>query len=197
MKDLDQGGLVQMMIGRALEAYFPGHLNAEPGEELLRVENLPVPGKFEGISFTLRAGEVLGFAGLVGAGRTEIAEALFGLDRLATGRVYVNGQPMPLRHPSVGMRHGLGMVPEDRKRHGLVLMMKRRENMSLPTLERLARWSWVEPGGGAAERADVFRPSPREGAEHRDGRRGIVGRQPAEGRARQMAGGGLPGVDRR
>ncbi|HVM59669.1 MAG TPA: sugar ABC transporter ATP-binding protein [Verrucomicrobiae bacterium] len=146
MKEVDQGALVQMMIGRALEAYFPGHLKAEPGEELLRVENLASPGKFDDISFTLRAGEVLGFAGLVGAGRTEIAEALFGLDQLATGRVFVRGKPMPLGQPSIGMGHGLGMVPEDRKRHGLVLMMKGRENVSLPTLERLARWSWVKPG---------------------------------------------------
>jgi ABC-type sugar transport system ATPase subunit len=145
VKDLDQSGLVQMMIGRTLEAYFPGHLKADPGEELLSVENLSSPGKFMDISFTLRAGEVLGFAGLVGAGRTEIAEALFGLDRLATGRVYVKGQPMPLRHPSVGLHHRLGMVPEDRKRHGLVLMMNGRENISLPTLERFAQRGWVRP----------------------------------------------------
>jgi ABC-type sugar transport system ATPase subunit len=138
VKELDQGGLVQMMIGRALEAYFPNHLQATPGEELLRVEDLSSPGKFENISFQLRAGEVLGFAGLVGAGRTEIAEALFGLDRLATGCVYVSGKPMPLRHPSIAMRHHIGMIPEDRKRHGLVLMMKARENTSLPTLERFA-----------------------------------------------------------
>src|ERR1017187_2642276 len=143
--ELDQGGLVQMMIGRALEAYFPNHLQAQPGEELLRVEDLSSPGKFENISFRLRAGEVLGLAGLVGAGRTEIAEALFGLDRLATGRVYVNGKPMPLRHPSIAMRHHVGMVPEDRKRHGLVLMMNGRENTSLPTLERFAGLGWVRP----------------------------------------------------
>jgi ABC-type sugar transport system ATPase subunit len=147
--ELDRNSLVQMMIGRTLETYFPGHLQAEPGEELLRVENLSSPGKFKNISFQLRAGEVLGFAGLVGAGRTEIAEALFGLDRLATGRVYVNGKPMPLRHPSVAMRHHVGMVPEDRKRHGLVLMMNARENTSLPTLERFANLGWVH---SAAER---------------------------------------------
>src|SRR5271154_4311285 len=108
--ELERNALVQMMIGRALEAYFPRHLEAKQGEELLRVENLSSPGKFENISFQLRAGEVLGFAGLVGAGRTEIAEALFGLDRLATGRVHVNGKLMPLRHPSVGMSHRIGMV---------------------------------------------------------------------------------------
>ncbi len=141
--ELERNALVQMMIGRALEAYFPRHLQAEQGEELLRVENFSSPGKFENISFQLRAGEVLGFAGLVGAGRTEIAEALFGLDRLATGRVYVNGKPMPLRHPSIAMRHHVGMVPEDRKRHGLVLMMNARENTSLPTLERFANLGWV------------------------------------------------------
>jgi ABC-type sugar transport system ATPase subunit len=146
VKDLDQSALVQMMIGRALEAYFPSYLQTEPGEELLRVEDFSSPGKFDGISFSLRAGEVLGFAGLVGAGRTEIAEALFGLDPLATGRVYVNGKSMPLRHPSTGMRRGLGLVPEDRKRHGLVLMMNGRENVSLPILERLARWTWVSSG---------------------------------------------------
>jgi ABC-type sugar transport system ATPase subunit len=147
--ELDRNSLVQMMIGRALEAYFPRHLAAEQGEELLRVENLSSPGKFENISFQLRAGEVLGFAGLVGAGRTEIAEALFGLDRLATGRVYVNGKSMPLRNPSMAMRHHIGMVPEDRKRHGLVLMMNARENTSLPTLERFAGLGWVR---SAAER---------------------------------------------
>jgi len=151
--ELDQRGLVQLMIGRALEAYFPAHVKTEPGEELLRVENLSSPGKFENISFTLHAGEVLGFAGLVGAGRTEIAEALFGLDRLATGRVYVNGKPTPLRHPSISMGHRIGMVPEDRKRHGLVLMMNARENTTLPTLERLSRWEWVR---SSAER-DVAR----------------------------------------
>jgi ABC-type sugar transport system ATPase subunit len=143
VKEVNQRRLVQMMIGRDLEAYFPVHVQDAPGEELLRVENLSSPGKFENISFTLRAGEILGFAGLVGAGRTEVAEALFGLDPLATGRVYVNGQPMPLRHPAAAMSRGLGMVPEDRKRHGLVLMMNTRENLSLPTLERLARLGWV------------------------------------------------------
>ena len=111
------------MIGRALEAYFPGHLKAEPGEELLRVENLSSPASSRTFRSNYMRARYLASPDLVGAGRTEIAEAMFGLDRLATGRVYVNGKPMPLRHPSVAMRHHIGMVPEDRKRHGLVLMM--------------------------------------------------------------------------
>ena len=125
------------------DLYFPGHLKAERGEELLRVENLTSPGRFDNLSFTLRAGEVLGLAGLVGAGRTEIAEALFGLDPFLSGRVCINGQTTIIRHPSTAMSCRIGMVPEDRKRHGLVLMMNARENTSLPTLGRLARFGWV------------------------------------------------------
>src|SRR4029453_9562675 len=91
--ELTQASLVQMMIGRSLAEYFPSHIHAQIGDELLRVDGLASPGKFENISFTLRAGEVLGFAGLVGAGRSEMAQALFGLDPAATGRVGVDGQP--------------------------------------------------------------------------------------------------------
>jgi ABC-type sugar transport system ATPase subunit len=135
-RELNRDALVQLMIGRTLDAYFPGHLAAKPGEELLRVENLASPGKFENVSFGLRAGEVLGFAGLVGSGRTEVAEAIFGLDPSVTGNV---SRPKEL-----------GLVPEDRKRHGLVLLMNARENVSLPTLERLSVFGWIR---SRAERA--------------------------------------------
>ena len=80
---LDRAGLVEMMIGRRLDEYFPAHVEGKPGDELLRVEALTSPAGFRDISFRVRAGEVLGFAGLVGAGRSEIAQALFGLDRHA------------------------------------------------------------------------------------------------------------------
>ncbi len=128
-KDLGHDALVQMMIGRTLDAYFPGHLGGKAGDELLRVENLTSPGKFENVSFALRAGEVLGFAGLVGSGRTEVAEAIFGLDPNVTGKI---SRPKEL-----------GLVPEDRKRHGLVLLMNARENVSLPTLKRLSALGWI------------------------------------------------------
>lgn len=140
---LDEAALVGMMIGRALEAYFPSHIHTEPGEALLRVERLSSPGKFRDISFAVRAGEIVGMAGLVGAGRTAAAEAVFGLDPMATGRVYVRDEPVRIRHPADAMRLGVGLVPEDRKRFGLVLSMRVRENVTLPILERMARSGWV------------------------------------------------------
>jgi ABC-type sugar transport system ATPase subunit len=140
---LTRDALIQMMIGRPLEAYFPVHLESTPGEELLRVEGLTSKGRFEGIGFSVRAGEVVGLAGLVGAGRSEIAHALFGLDPHATGRVSIDGRQVTIRSPSVAMRCGLGLVPEDRKRHGLILQMMARENASLPVLDRLSRFGWV------------------------------------------------------
>lgn len=135
--------LVADMIGRSLQAYFPGHLDHPPGREVLRVEGLSSPGCLHNISFSLRAGEVLGIAGLVGAGRTELAEALFGLDPAASGRVWVQGEERMSRSPREAMRHGLGLIPEDRKRHGLVLGMGARENITLPFLDRFARAGWV------------------------------------------------------
>ncbi|MFA6450079.1 MAG: sugar ABC transporter ATP-binding protein [bacterium] len=141
--DLNENSMVELMIGRKLEEYFPAHLKAEVGEELLRVENFSSPRKFKDISFTLHAGEVLGLAGLVGAGRTEVAEALFGLDPLATGDVYIRGKKIKAANPAEAVKLGLGLVPEDRKRHGLVLSMSCRANLTLPILERLARAGWV------------------------------------------------------
>src|SRR4051812_39900376 len=128
-----------MMIGRSIEQYFPHHLSGKPGDVLLSVRNLASPGKFAGVNFDLRRGEIVGFAGLVGSGRSEIAKAIFGLDPRATGEVRVDGIPLPLRSVRRSMRAGIGLVPEDRKRQGLVLMMSCRNNTSMATLDRLRR----------------------------------------------------------
>jgi len=143
LAQLDEGRLVQLMIGRELPTQTPRHASAEPGRELLRVEGLRSPGRFREISFSLRGGEVLGFAGLVGAGRSELAQALFGLDPEATGRVLVDGEPVQLHDPRVAQGHGIGLVPEERQRQGLVLSQSGLANTSLPILERLARFSFV------------------------------------------------------
>jgi len=150
---VDKDLLVQMMIGRTLETAAPGSAAARDAE-LLRVAGLSSPGKFEDIALHVRAGEIVGLAGLVGAGRTEVLEALFGLDRHVRGRILVNGRPVVLRSPREAMRHGLGLIPEDRKRQGLVLSMNARENIALPTLPRLARFGWIRR---PAERAQARR----------------------------------------
>src|SRR5256885_7954976 len=112
-------------------------------DEVLRAENLSSPGKFKNVSFTLRASEVLGFAGLVGAGRSEVAQALFGLDKAATGKIFARGEELPLGSVCAALAAGIGLLPEDRKRLGLVLTMNCRENTSLATLSRLTRFGFV------------------------------------------------------
>jgi ABC-type sugar transport system ATPase subunit len=116
----------------------------KPGDELLRVVGLGSPGRFSDVSFSLRAGEVLGLAGLVGAGRSEIAQAIFGLDPARTGEIHVRGQRRQIRSPRDAMAAGIGLVPEDRKKQGLVLGMTSRENTTLPTLSSLARFGWID-----------------------------------------------------
>jgi ABC-type sugar transport system ATPase subunit len=140
---LDESALVQLMIGRRLEQYFPTHIASAPGAERLRVEGFSRRGRFQDVSFAVHAGEVVGLAGLVGAGRSEIAQSVFGLDPDTTGAVYIRGERVRIRSPRDAMTQGLGFVPEDRKRQGLVLPMRARENTTLPTLTSLARFGWV------------------------------------------------------
>jgi len=141
--DTNQDRVIQQMVGREVKQYSFNHLDGFPGSELLRVENLSSPGKFNDVSFTLRAGEVLGLAGLVGAGRSEIAQAIFGLDSAATGRVFVEGKEIAPGSVTVALAAGIGLVPEDRKRMALVLTMNCRENTSLATLQQLTRRGFV------------------------------------------------------
>jgi ABC-type sugar transport system ATPase subunit len=136
--------VIQQMIGREIVTHTPQHLARAPGDEALRVGNLSSPGRFRNISFALRAGEVLGLAGLVGAGRSEVAQAIFGLDPAATGEVVVRGASLPGRSVSAALAAGIGLLPEDRKRLGLVLAMNCRENASLATLDRLTRCGFVK-----------------------------------------------------
>ncbi|MGI8965421.1 MAG: sugar ABC transporter ATP-binding protein [Limisphaerales bacterium] len=131
--------VIHQMVGRELIFQKPKHLQQELGRELLRVENFSSPGKFSNINFTLRAGEVLGFCGLVGAGRSELAQAIFGLDPHATGKVFVHGKQISVGSISEALNAGIGLLPEDRKRLGLVLSMNCRENTSLAVLSRNAR----------------------------------------------------------
>ena len=135
--------VIRQMVGRDVESREPVHATRPLGEELLRVEELSSPGKFSGVGFSVRAGEVVGLAGLVGAGRSEVAQAVFGLDPLATGRVWVRGRELPFGRVSAALAAGMGLLPEDRKRMGLVLSMNCRENTSLATLGRLSSFGFI------------------------------------------------------
>jgi ABC-type sugar transport system ATPase subunit len=153
---LDEAALVHMMIGRRLSDYLGTSDGREPGAELLRVEKLSSPRRFADVSFSVHAGEVVGIAGLVGAGRSDIATALFGLDPDARGHVEVAGITLRLGSPVAAMRAGLGLVPEDRKRQGLVLGMRALENLTLATLRGLARFGWIPAGSERALADDAF-----------------------------------------
>ncbi|MBB6096812.1 ribose transport system ATP-binding protein [Deinobacterium chartae] len=136
--ELTQHEMANLMVGRELEDMFP--TRAEPGADtLLEVEDLTVPGWAHSVSFVLRRGEVLGFAGLVGAGRTETFEGLLGLRRSAVRRVTRAGRPVRIATPQDAARHGVVYLSEDRKGKGLITEMALRPNLTLMTLEHYAR----------------------------------------------------------
>lgn len=135
--------VVTQMIGRELLIATPNHLAREPGAERLRLESLSSPGQFSDISLSVRAGEIVGIAGIVGAGRSETVQAVFGLDPSATGKVSVDGRLLPLGSVDAALAAGVGLVPEDRKRQGLVLGLNCRENTALAALPALSRLGWV------------------------------------------------------
>lgn len=140
---LSESELVTLMIGRELGEYLPPSEERTVGKELLRVERLSVPGKFRDVSFSLHEGEIVGLAGLVGAGRSEIAQAIFGLEPLESGKVFVDGRDTRIREPKDAIALGIGLVPEDRKRQGLVLGESGLHNTTLPILSRLSRVLFV------------------------------------------------------
>ncbi len=133
---VDEEQLIRAMIGREVQRSFPKR-RGNPGAEVLRVEGLRLPGRPHPISFSVRAGEVVGIAGLVGSGRTELVRAIFGADPASDGRIWVGGTPVRIREPLDAIRAGIGLVPEDRKGQGLVLEHPVRHNLTLAVLRRL------------------------------------------------------------
>ena len=140
---LSEAELVQMMIGRSLSQYFPRTSPEKAGDEVLRAERFTVPGQFQDISLGVRAGEVVGLAGLVGAGRSEVARALFGLEPASRGDVFVRGKPVRIRSPRDAIALGIGMVPEDRKHQGIVGAMSVLHNGALAIMRRVSVLGWI------------------------------------------------------
>ena len=133
--DTNLDEIIRYMVGRELKEKFP-KIHLEPGKERLRVENIHAGKQVQGVSLTARAGEILGIAGLVGAGRTETARAIFGMDPKESGEIYVDGQKVEINQPLDAIQAGIGFVTEDRKGEGLVLPLPISQNITLATLEK-------------------------------------------------------------
>jgi ribose transport system ATP-binding protein len=142
--------LVRLMVGRDLAHEFPPVRPRPRGEELLRVTDLRVTAQAPPISLSVRAGEVVGVAGLVNSGRTEAMRAIFGADRAAGGEIELHGRPVKLRHPRTAVRAGLSFLTEDRKAQGLVLDLPIAANMSLASLPSVSRFGLLNRAAEAA-----------------------------------------------
>jgi len=140
---LSADDLVRAMVGRDLLAR--AHEAHEPGAPMLQVERLTREGVFVDISFDVRRGEVVALAGLVGAGRSEVARAIFGIDRYDAGNVRVAGKPLQRGSPTAAIGAGIGFVPEDRRQHGLVMELSVARNIALASLGRLRRHGLLFP----------------------------------------------------
>jgi len=136
--------VVTMMVGRELSSqYFPEKRERTSTEVMLEVEDLVVPGTPDGASFSARKGEILGFAGLIGAGRTELMEAIFGVTPALAGKMRLAGKAYAPKRPRDAITAGVYLAPEDRKRHGLVLPMSVAQNTSLPNVSSYAAFGWL------------------------------------------------------
>lgn len=158
IEDIDRGKLIAMMAGRELKESYPVR-NVEIGEEVLRVENLCGNGDRD-ISFTLHRGEILGFAGLVGAGRTELMRVIYGADSLESGKVYVHEKEVHIKSCSDAIRAGIGYIPEDRKAHGVFLPMTIKWNTVINNIKAFSNGLFVDTKKenlAAAEYQEKFR----------------------------------------
>ncbi|KAA9010101.1 sugar ABC transporter ATP-binding protein [Histidinibacterium aquaticum] len=142
ISETSENALVEKMVGRSVDTIFPQR-QSQPGEEVLRVEGYAHPTEFADISFSLRRGEILGFYGLVGAGRSEFMQALFGVTRPSGGSVQIEGRAAEIRSPADAIHQGIVYVPEDRGRQGAITAMPIFQNVTLPSLGRTSKRGFV------------------------------------------------------
>ncbi|WP_068112369.1 sugar ABC transporter ATP-binding protein [Tropicimonas marinistellae] len=142
MADITEDDLVRLMVGRSVDAIFPER-SANPGDEILKVDGYCHPTEFDDISFDLRRGEILGFYGLVGAGRSEVMQALFGITRPSAGTVHVDGAPVEIHSTAAAVEAGIVYVPEDRGKQGAIIGLPIFQNVTLPSLSRTSRNGFI------------------------------------------------------
>ncbi len=137
-EDYDMETIISQMVGRKLENNYPKE-DVELGEIILEVKGLTSKGKFEDISFYVRKGEIVGFAGLMGAGRTEVMRSLFGLDGYESGKIIIKGEEVGIKNVRTSIDKKMVMLSEDRRRYGIVPIRSVKENVSLSSLKRFIK----------------------------------------------------------
>jgi ribose transport system ATP-binding protein len=137
--------IISLMVGRTIYESVP-ELPEDPNQEVvLEVRNLMRGRVLRDVSFSLKKGEILGFAGLIGAGRTEVARAIFGADRCEAGEILIRGKPVHIKSPGDAVMHGIGYLSEDRKRYGLTLGMDVKENVAMASMKKFLKWlGWMD-----------------------------------------------------
>jgi rhamnose transport system ATP-binding protein len=155
--DIDEAGLIRLMVGREVAQIYPAAESA-PGAVVLSLNQLGCRSSgVNNVSFDVRAGEIFGLGGLVGAGRTELARILFGLTPADSGTITLGGQPLTLRTPQAAVAHGVAYVPEDRRRHGVVLDLPIAHNLTMAIHRRLFPTTWLRFGAERALTLDYIR----------------------------------------
>jgi ribose transport system ATP-binding protein len=155
VKECSEERLIQMMVGRELKDIF-AKMESKIGEFIFEVKNITSGKMVKNASFKLKKGEILGFAGLVGSGRSELMRAIYGIDKMDQGEVFLDGEKISIRHPSQAIKYGLGFVPEDRKLQGLILGMAVRENITLSSLEKVSNYCFIKPSSEKAVSVDFI-----------------------------------------
>ncbi len=144
VSDITEHDLIKAMVGREINQLFPK--NTVPfGKELLKVEGLSRVGYFSDISFSLRAGEIIGFSGLVGSGRTEVAQSIFGIAPADKGKIIVEGREVLIKNPMEAISYGIGYLPEDRLEQGLFLPLSINDNITISIIDQLTNRGWLNP----------------------------------------------------
>lgn len=139
VKDINKHQLVKMIIGRELKNVYP-EKNQQFGETLLEVRHLTAPKAFKDVSLDVKAGEVVGISGLLGAGKTELIHAIYGNHKIVSGEVFVRGKPVRIKNPKMAIKLGLGLVPDERRILGLNMLYNIKENTILPSMNKFRKW---------------------------------------------------------
>jgi len=153
--DIDKQKLIEMIIGRELKQIYPP-INEKFGETLLEVKNLTAPKAFRNISLTLRKGEVIGLAGLVGAGKTELVNAIFGNHKVTQGEIYIKGQKVNIKNPKDATNHKMGLVPDERKQLGLNMVFDVKDNTTLPSMNKFKKLGIFQDHAAELKEAYAF-----------------------------------------